>query len=982
MGMESVYKLSVFLNLVDNVSDKLGSVQKNTSQSIQKMNDAFGSLQKAGTVMAGAGAAILGTGAALVSSTFDTQGALGELASLGVEDLKAVEKAAKNFSDTWAGTTKADFISASYDIKSGIASLSDEGVAKFTELAALTGKATKSTTGEMSSLFATGYGIYKDAYEDMSDLEFGAIFSAGISTAVKNYKTAGSEMAASISTLGATATNNQVPLEEQLAILGQLQTTMSGSEAATKYKSFLNQASAAGEKLGVTFTDTNNNLLSTPEILDKLKGKYGDTLDAVEKRQLKEAFGTDEAIAMIDLLYGNVDTLRGGIDDMADSMQSGIDVTEKMAKTINSTPDQKFKVLKQKIHNNTEELAQGLLPALNNVMDGAGKLIGKFGDWVSKNQETVGTIMRIVMFLGIFLSIAGVAGVVIGTLGKAFLLLRGGINRVRSSFSKLSLSMLTNPVFLVVVGILALVAAFVVLWNKCEGFRNFWKELFQQVQAAFSGAWDKIQPALKGLMDSFRRLKDACQPLLEVLGIVLGTVLTGALGLIVGFVTGAAQALGPLISAFSHLVDFVSNVINAIGALFSGDFSGALDFACAAVDNLVGFFTDGFNGILDFLGGFASGFLDTIGGALKAVGVNAKEQIGKLKDTIGNGLGKVKDFFSKTFSKAGEIAKDSLKNIKSAYEKGGGGLKGAAAVALGGIQKQYVKTFGAIDKLTGGKLSAMKQKFSQNMDGIKGAVNKGLGTAKKFADKHLQGMVKTFRENGGGMKGAAAVAMENVKGVFNKGYNVINNLTGGRLEKIKNAFTSKMAAARDGVKNAIEKIKGFFKFEWSLPKLKMPKFSIEGGFSLNPPSVPHLDVKWNAAGGIMTKPTFFGAAGNTMFGGGEAGDEAILPLELLWGKMHSILKGILQTDREEDGKEQESSYQVLTQAAKKKEKKTSKTEEKQSAEKKRESGNVYISNLNLSVDVSKIKDLPLLFKLLDELKDAQNRTEDTEPGFA
>ena len=88
-------------------------------------------------------------------------------------------------------------------------------------------------------------------------------------------------MADAISMLGATATNAQVPLEEQLAILGQLQTTMSGSEAATKYKSFLNTAANAGEKLGLTFLDTNNQLMSMPDILETLRGKYGDTLDAV-----------------------------------------------------------------------------------------------------------------------------------------------------------------------------------------------------------------------------------------------------------------------------------------------------------------------------------------------------------------------------------------------------------------------------------------------------------------------------------------------------------------------------------------------------------------------------------------------------------------------------------------------------------------------------------------------------------------------------
>ena len=169
--------------------------------------------------------------------------------------------------------------------------------------------------------------------------------------------------------LGATATNANVSMEEQLAILGQLQTTMSGSEAATKYKAFLNKAASAGEKLGLSFTDANNQLLSTPEILNALKTKYGDTIDAVEKQQLKEAFGTDEAVAMIDLLYNNVDTLNTGIQDLSDSMQQGTAVTKDMAEAINNTPAQKFEVLKQQIHNNAEALGSSLLPTVNNTLD-------------------------------------------------------------------------------------------------------------------------------------------------------------------------------------------------------------------------------------------------------------------------------------------------------------------------------------------------------------------------------------------------------------------------------------------------------------------------------------------------------------------------------------------------------------------------------------------------------------------------------------
>ena len=136
MGMESVFRLSVVMGIIDNLTSPLSDMARDVDGATQKLNNAFGTVQQAGAALAGLGAGITTACLATVTSTFDTQDALGELSSLGVKDLKAVEDAAKSFSDTWAGTTKSDFITASYDIKSGIASLTDEGIAQFTELAA------------------------------------------------------------------------------------------------------------------------------------------------------------------------------------------------------------------------------------------------------------------------------------------------------------------------------------------------------------------------------------------------------------------------------------------------------------------------------------------------------------------------------------------------------------------------------------------------------------------------------------------------------------------------------------------------------------------------------------------------------------------------------------------------------------------------------------------------------------------------------
>ena len=1011
--MESVYKLSVILNLVDNLSGQMGGVGDNVSGVVNRLNSAFGTMQKAGAAMAGIGAGITGLCMKTVTSTFDTQNALGELSSLGVKDLKAVEDAAKSFSDTWAGTSKADFITASYDIKSGIASLTDEGVAQFTQLAALTGKATKSTTEEMGSLFATGYGIYKGFYDDMSDLEFGEMFSAGIATAVKNYKTSGSEMASAISALGATATNANVPLEEQLAIMGQLQTTMSGSEAATKYKSFLNQASSAGEKLGLTFLDTNNQLLSMPEILTELKSKYGDTIDAVEKRELKEAFGTDEAVALIDLLYNNVETLDSGIQDLQGSMKSGISVTEEMAEAINNTPEQKFQVLKQQIHNNVEELGNGLLPAVNNTMDKVSGLIKKGSEWISNNQETVQSIMNIALKLGVFLAIAGSVMGVVGSLGKLFLSAKNAIGLVKTAVLGMNTAFLASPITWVIVGIVALVAAFVVLWNKSEAFRNFWKGLFEQVKSAVMQAWSSIQPALQNLGGKLKELWQAVQPIIQILEKVGAVVLVVLGSTFAGAIQGALSALTPLIDAFSSFVSFVTNVVNAVVALFKGDFSGAMDFASAAVGDFKNFIENGFNAILSFIGGFASGFLDAIGGAFSAIGIDASETITKMKDTVKNGLEAVKGFFGNILGAASDTVKEKLGNMKAAYEEHGGGIKGVAAAAIEGVKGYYTAGFTFIDNLTGGKLTDIKNKFSEKMSGVANAVSTGMSAAKNYASTQLSNMQAAYQASGGGIKGIVSATMTGVQGTFSAAYSAINTLTGGRLESIrstiaskiqaakdtvssvldgiKSAFSSKLEAARSVVSGAIERIKGVFNFSWKLPDLKLPHISVSGGkapFGIaGKGSLPKFSIQWYRDGGILNGATIFGAMGGSLLGGGEAGAEAVLPLSELWKQMTEVVRGVVKGENEESGDSVQQTGANITSAltskaasVRKEKESSTTTKETHTTERWGREGGTTIHQISFTVDISKIKDLPLLYKLIDELKDAQNRTDSPSPA--
>jgi predicted nucleic acid-binding Zn-ribbon protein len=104
---------------------------------------------------------------------------------------------------------------------------------------------------------------------------------------------------------------------------------------------------------------------------------------------------------------------------------------------------------------------------------------------------------------------------------------------------------------------------------------------------------------------------------------------------------------------------------------------------------------------------------------------------------------------------------------------------------------------------------------------------------------------------------------------------------------IKDAISDKLEAAKDKVSSVIKKIKGLFPLSIGkiFSNLKIPKISVSGGkapFGIaGKGKLPSFNVKWNAEGGILTKPTIFGISGNTFLGGGEAGDEAIAPIDLL-----------------------------------------------------------------------------------------------------
>lgn len=168
---------------------------------------------------------------------------------------------------------------------------------------------------------------------------------------------------------------------------------------------------------------------------------------------------------------------------------------------------------------------------------------------------------------------------------------------------------------------------------------------------------------------------------------------------------------------------------------------------------------------------------------------------------------------------------------------------------------------------------------------IKTVLTAGYDFCVELGEEKLGRIQDAYEKHGGGITGILAASWQTWKEIWSTGYDVIDKLTGGKLTGVKNKFWSKFEEIKNVVKNALDAVKRFFAGEWPTPKIKMPHFQISPpGWSIGDlvkGSIPRLSVNWHAKGAILNRPTVINQSGNTIDVAGEAGPEAVTPIETL-----------------------------------------------------------------------------------------------------
>lgn len=415
-------QLDFTLSLIDKLSRPLKQVQNNVTGFAEKSNAAFTHIGGGVLALAGAGMAIKGA----LSPAIEMYDALTDAAAKGIGSsvLKTVQRDALAFSTTY-GASAVEFVQSTESINASIAGLTGNELPKVTKVANTLAFALKSTAADTAEFMGQMYGNFSAEAERLGKVQFAEQLAGKM---VYMRKTFGTEMATIKDLMeGArgVGTNYGVGLDEQLAVLGQLSRTL-GTEASSAYEGFMTGAIDGAKKLGLSFTDATGKMLSMPEMLIKLQGKYGKSLEGNLKAQaeLDAAFGDSSAV--VKQLYGNVALLQRNITELggADGLRRTQEMATKMVK-----PWDRFVAILQAIKT---VIGLTLIPVLYPLLNRLADMGQTFARWMQMFPNIARVVGYASMALLSFAVVGATVNIVMGV-SQFIMLGLAGIWRVLSS---------------------------------------------------------------------------------------------------------------------------------------------------------------------------------------------------------------------------------------------------------------------------------------------------------------------------------------------------------------------------------------------------------------------------------------------------------------------------------------------------------------------------------------------------------------------
>ena len=347
--------------------------------------------------------------------------------------------------------------------------------------------------------------------------------------------------------------------------------------------------------------------------------------------------------------------------------------------------------------------------------------------------------------------------------------------------------------------------------------------------------YENVMPSLQNIMDKFNELSGLIR---QAVNEYIMPTIQGFISMVEELYAENEDKLNRIGELYGAVFELISNLVSAFVGWFEENFLPFLKNVCDYVAESMDEIKAIFQNVIDFVTGIIEAFIALFKGDWEG-----------LWEAVVSAL---------------EAGVSAIENLFSL-------LAGVIGDILNAIWSKVVAVWEAIK-------TAIYQKVQAIVSSVK----------EKFED-----IKKNVTDKMNSLKNSVANIFENIKASISNAVNSAKNTVTEVFGNIVSTITDKMDEAKKAVSNVIEKIKGLFDFEWSLPKLKLPHIVINGEWDLSEGKFPSFDVEWYAKGAVLNKPTVFGmnpATGNAMVGG-EAGAEAVAPIDVLQGYVREAVNG-------------------------------------------------------------------------------------------
>ena len=614
-------------------------------------------------------------------------------------------------------------------------------------------------------------------------------------------------------------------------------------------------------ELGISVTNADGTMKSAVQIQKELHDAFGQLSESEQIAAASAIFGKNQMAPWLALIntapeeVGELDTAlancAGTTDEMAEAMMSGFGGS--------------LEKLKSSIDVLVTSIGEALAPTIQKVTEFIQGLVDKFNALTPAQQQTIVKIGMLVAALGPVLVVVGKVISSVGTIMTFAPKIVSGVQSVIGVGSKLMGGLkalwgviMANPIVLIIAAIAAAVAAFIYFWNTSEEFRAFFLNLWQTIKTAVS------------------------------------TVVEG----IVTFFTQTVP------EAFNSFVAFFRGLWEGVKSFFSGIWQSMMETVSTIWETIQNVVQVAVMAIAEFF----NTALTIITLPFQFIWENCKEIITAawqaIKGAVTTALEAIKSGITTAWESVKSATTAAFEAVKTAATTAWTNIKSVVSTIVTAVKTAVTTAWEAIKTATTTAFNAVKTAATTAWNGLKSAVTTVVNAVKSAVSTAWQAVQTTTTTVFNAVKSAASTAWNGIKSTItsvinsiksgiSSGLSAVQSTVSSILNGIKNTFSTVFNNVWSFVQGVVNKLKGIFNFSWSLPKIKLPHFSISGSFSLNPPSIPHFSVEWYKKamnnGMILNSPTIFGAAGNHLLGGGDAGPEAVVGVQSLMDMIQSAV---------------------------------------------------------------------------------------------